>query len=668
MSRIVKWLLIGGGALLILLIAAIVLIPQMVDVNSYKPQIEAKVQEATGRSFKIGGDIELSVFPWVGLALSDLRLGSPDGFKEADLLKVGDFEARVKLIPLLSRHVEIKRIILQAPEIVLVKDKKGRTNWEFKASASKPASAPAAPNKTTGASSGFALQSLTAEEIAVRSGTLTYIDHASGQRQEISEVNLTLADVSLDGPVKLTFSTRVNNQPIKIEGTAGPLGNPPGSKPLTYDMKISAFDELEAALKGSARDLTGKPSFEMNLDVAAFSPRQLLERLGKPLPVQTADPKVLDKVSLKANVKGSTTQVNLENGTLVLDDTKTDFTLSAKNFDRPDIAFDIKMDALDLDRYLPAKDKAAPKETPAAGGGKPAGQAKETDYTPLRQLILDGRMTVGELKAGKARTQNVRFQIAGKDGRFRIEPLACDLYGGKANITGTMDVSGKQPRTDLKMNLQNVAAGPLIKDVAQKDVIEGLLKSEVALQFRGDKPERIKRTLNGGGQLNFADGAIVGIDLAAMVRNIQAAFGEGGGAVAGDSKTQFTELNVPFTLRNGTFETKGTQMKSPVIGVKAEGQADLVAEKLNFRVEPEYVATLKGQRSSEDLQEIQVPVLITGSFQSPQFAPDLEAVARQQIKKQLIDSGKLDEVFEKNKDLKPLEDTAKGLLKGIFSK
>ena len=670
MNRIVKWLLIGGGTLVILLVAAVILIPLLVNVNSYKPQIEAKVQEATGRSFKIGGDIGLSVFPWVGLSLSDLELGNPQGFKETDLLKVGDFEARVKLLPLLSRKVEIKRIVLQDPQIVLVKDKDGRTNWNFKSAAATPsAPTPASDtkNKTGDASPGFALQSLTAEEIAVQNGTLTYIDHASGKTETVSEINLALSNVSLDGPVKLTFSTRINNQPLKIEGTAGPLGNPPGSQPLAFDMQISALDEINANLKGTARDLTGKPSVDMALEVAAFSPRKLLERLGQPLPVQTSDPAVLNKVSLKANVKGSATQVSLQNGVLVLDDTQTDFTLAAKDFQRPDLSFDVKMDALDLDRYLPAKTKTAPGEKSATESSQPAGKAKRTDYAPLRRLILDGRLAVGKLTAAKAHMQNVRFQIAARNGRFQIEPLACDLYGGTANITGTMDVSQSQPRTDLKLSLQKVTAGPLIKDVAQKDILEGLLNSQASLQFQGDNADRIKQTLNGGGQLNFSDGAIKGIDLGAMVRNVQAAFGEGGTAASEGSQTEFSEFNVPFTLRNGTFVTEATELKSPVIGVKAQGQANLVTETLDFRVEPEYVATLKGQRSSEDLKAIKVPVLISGSFQNPTFAPDLKAIAKEQIQKQLIDSGELDKVFEKNKDLKPLEDTAKGVLKGLLN-
>jgi len=467
MNRTLKWLLIGGGTLLILLIAAVILIPLMVDVNSYKPQIEAKVQEATGRSFKIGGDIGLSVFPWVGLSLSDLELGNPQGFKETDLLKIGDFEARVKLLPLLSRQVEIKRVVLQNPQIVLVKNKDGQANWNFKSAASKPAPKPSAQGASKDTSSGFGLQSLTAEEIAVQNGTLTYIDHASGKTEKVSEINLALSNVSLDGPVKLTFSTRINDQPLKIEGTAGPLGNPPGSQPLSFDMQISALDELNATLKGSVRDLTAKPSFDMTVDVAAFSPRKLLERLGQPLPVQTSDPNVLNKVSLNAGVKGSTTQVSVDKGTLVLDDTKTDFALAAKDFSRPDLTFDVKMDALNLDRYLPAKEKRASAETTAKGkgGGQQPEKAKSPDYTPLRRLILDGRLTVGELQAAKARMQNVRFQIAGRDGRFQIKPLACDLYGGTANITGTLDVTQNQPRADMKLNLQKVAAGPMIKDV-----------------------------------------------------------------------------------------------------------------------------------------------------------------------------------------------------------
>ena len=130
MSKSIKWLLIAVGALVALVLVAIIVIPMLVDVQKYKPQIEEKVSEATGRPFAIGGDLDLSIFPWVGISLSDLHLGNPPGFTEKNLLSVQSFEGRVRLIPLLSKDIQVKRFILKGPRIVLEKNKKGRANWQ----------------------------------------------------------------------------------------------------------------------------------------------------------------------------------------------------------------------------------------------------------------------------------------------------------------------------------------------------------------------------------------------------------------------------------------------------------------------------------------------------------------------------------------------------------
>jgi GNAT superfamily N-acetyltransferase len=60
----------------------------------------------------VAGDLSLSLFPWAGLAFTDLRIGNPGGFHEREMLSVAGFEARVKLLPLLSRDVQVKRLIL----------------------------------------------------------------------------------------------------------------------------------------------------------------------------------------------------------------------------------------------------------------------------------------------------------------------------------------------------------------------------------------------------------------------------------------------------------------------------------------------------------------------------------------------------------------------------
>jgi AsmA protein len=130
MRKTMKWVGIIGGALVIVLIAALLVIPMFIDVQSYKPEIEKQVTKATGRPFTIGGDLRLSLFPWAGLAFSDLHLGNLPGYKERDFLSIKSFDARVKLIPLLSRNIQIERFVIDTPTVVLEKTKEGRGNWE----------------------------------------------------------------------------------------------------------------------------------------------------------------------------------------------------------------------------------------------------------------------------------------------------------------------------------------------------------------------------------------------------------------------------------------------------------------------------------------------------------------------------------------------------------
>ena len=564
MNRLLKWILIAGGTAVVLLIAAVILIPLLVDVNQYKPQIEARVQEATGRSFQIGGEIDLSLFPWVGLVLSDLHLGSPPEFGASELLEVGRFEARVRLMPLLSKQVEIKRVILEAPVIALVKLKDGRTNWSFETPAAAPDKKTPPRRETQGQKEGLPLASLTAEEIAIRNGRLSYEDQAAGQKHTLADLNLILRDVSLDRPLEIRFATRLNEQPLSLEGTLGPLGNPPASQPLAFDLALAAFEELNVKLTGDARDLQTQPAVNLSVNVAPFSPRLVFERLGRPFPVQTTDPETLKAVALQARLSGGMSGIKVEDGQMQLDQSRIDFNAAVAEFDKPRIDFEARIDDIDIDRYRPAAAPQASSEDAASSApvAKTPGAPEAIDYGPLRRLVIDTRLTVGKLKVNQARLQNITLNVKGRKGRFQLEPFDAALYGGKARIEGLLDVTRKQPSSKLSLAISDLLVGPLLKDVIQKDFLEGRLVTAIDLHFTGDRPETIRQSLNGKGRLTFNDGAIVGIDLAGMVRNLQAAFGAGEKPTE-KPKTDFTELDIPFILTNGVFPDRGLQHEIP---------------------------------------------------------------------------------------------------------
>ncbi len=655
MNKAIKWGLIICASLVVLVIAALLIAPAFIDIRDYKPQLEEKVAEATGRPFSLGDDLSLSLFPWAGISFSDLRLGNTPGFSEKELVTVRSFDVRVKLLPLISKDIQVKRFILNEPKITLVKNKKGQVNWAQPDDAKEKSGA----EKTTktsksSAEAGLPIKDLTVGEFTIENGSVIWIDHTTDTRKKITAVNLKLKDVSLERPVKLSFSALLDDQPLSIDGTVGPVGKDFKQATIPLALDIKALKELALQLNGKVKNPGSKPGVDIAVEIKAFSPRELLAALGQEFPVATSDPKALGRVALKANLKGDQKKFTVSDGILNLDESTLKFSLNASDFSKPNLAFDLNLDRIDADRYLPPKSE----QQPAAE--KPA-QKQAPDYTPLRKLILDGRIQIGQLIVNRAKIEDLHLQIKAKDGIFNLDPLKLNMYQGKVSGVGNFNVQTNTPKSSLNLNVENIQAGPLLRDVLEKDVLEGVTNANIKLAMSGDDAPTIKKTLDGNGQVRFNDGAIIGIDLAGMVRNVKSAFGLEQ-KPAQRPRTDFAELTAPFSIKQGNVHTPQTSLKSPLIRVIAAGDAHLVKETLDFRVEPKVVGTIKGQGDTEERSGLMVPVLVTGTFSKPKFAPDLAGMAKKQLEETILGSGQEGQKLDKQ----GLEETAKGVLKGIL--
>jgi len=671
MKKVIKWVAIGGGSLFLLIILAFLIIPKFVDIQKYKPEIEKKVAEAIGRPFTLGGDINLSLFPWAGLSFSDLHLGNPPGFKGKDFLSVKSFELRVKLIPLILKEIQVKRFVLDGPRIFLERRKDGLGNWEGIGKLSdkatpKPQKEEGKPSKSKPGAN-FPIKSLAVDEFAITNGFVQWNDHIKGGRKEVSDLALRLSDVSLDRPIHIAFAARLDNRPLSLEGDVGPLGKEPGKISIPLDLAVKVLEQVDVNLKGKIVEPITRQEFDLAVKVSPFSPRKLMAALGQTFPITTSDPKALNLVALSAKLKGDPKNVSVSDGTLDMDDSKLNFSTNVKEFSRPDVTFDLNLDQIDLDKYLsPPSEKKSDEEnkkikTPTQG-------QKKIDYTLFRRLLLDGTIRVGKLKAHGAKIQDFYLKISGKNGLFHLDPITLNLYQGDVSSKGILDVREEIPKSNIEIQAKGIQAGPMLKDLLKKDFLEGILKSEAAIRMTGDNPERIKRTLNGKGDLLFNDGAIVGIDLAGMVRNVKATFGLDE-KNAKKPRTDFAELHTPFTITNGVLDTPGTSLMSPFLRVTASGKADLVNEALDFIVEPKFVTTIKGQGDSMQRSGLMVPVLITGTFSSPKFRPDLKGMFEKKFKGGISGPSDLKKIIkgEGSQTDQPasITDKTKGL-KGVF--
>ncbi|MBN1277054.1 MAG: AsmA family protein [Deltaproteobacteria bacterium] len=673
MKKAFKWLLIAVAALIVMVIVAVIVIPMFIDVQKYKPEIETRVSEITGRPFTIGGNIDLSLFPWVGISLSDLHLGNPPGFQEKDFLSVNFFEVRVKLIPLLSRNIQVKRFILEGPRIVFEKNRKGVANWEdigkpSVETAGKPSNEEEKADESK-SDEGLPIKDLVVGEFLITNGVILFLDGIKGDRKEISDVNLDLKDISLDRPVNIAFSANLDGHPIGVKGNAGPIGKAPGKGTVSIDMTISLLKELTAVIRGNIVDPASSREFDLGLEVYPFSPRKLVAALGGEFPVVTADPGVLNLLAIKARVKGSPRGIGLSDGILRLDDSTLNFTAGVKDFSGPDLTFDLNLDSMDLDRYLPPPGDEKPAEKQESQKPSMAEKSK-ADYSPLRKPVLDGKIRVKDLKAHGARIQDLYMSVTGRNGLFKIDPLTLRLYEGYAASKASLDVRKDVPGIKMELQAKGIQANPLLNDLLGRDFLEGTLKAELDIAFEGDDGKSIRSNLNGRGDFLFNDGAVKGIDLAGMVRNAAAALGLA--EKEGEKpRTDFSELNVPFTLVNGLVKTDKTSLTSPFLRVLVTGKADLIKEVLDFRIEPKFVGTLKGQGDTRQRTGITVPVLVTGSFSSPKFRADLKGMLQQELGKELPEGSELKKMLE-NQDKesvrekkKAVKEDIKDLLKGF---
>ena len=556
---------------------------------------------------------------------------------EKDFLFVKSLDVRMKLLPLLSKEIRVRRFVVDGPRLTLEKNKAGHGNWEAWGVATPPA--PAQPTAEV------PLWSLAVGELTVRNGSVLYIDQASGSRQEVSDVSLGLRDVPMDRPIRFALSAVRDEVPISMEGSVGPVGPEPGKGKIPLDVSIRVFKELNADLKGHLQDPMDNLEFDVALAVDSFSPRKLWAAVKAPFPLDTAEPESLSRVSLSSRVRGNPQRVSLTDGVLDLDRSKVSFTAAAMDFSRPDLTFDMEVDEIDLDRYLPSSPGKAGDQTGRAGS--------KTDYTLLRRLVLNGKVRVGMLTAGGMKMRDVSLKVTGRDGVIELDPLVASLYKGTVSAVAALDMRQGAPRLNLALQARKVQAGSLLRDFIKKDFVEGTANAEVTISLAPDAPDGISRSMSGKGQAVLADGAIKGVDLAGMMRNLTSAFALVRKGGAGPS-TEFVELNAPFTIARGVLTTSGTSLISPLLRVIATGRASLVDESLDLRVEPEFVGILKGQGDFLERSGIMVAVLVKGTFSSPSFQPDLRGI---------LEKGLIEAVPGIGDLLKPLR--IQGILKGL---
>lgn len=185
--------------------------PTLLNIDQYKPAMIAAVKEATGRELVIEGPLKLTVFPTLRISARQVRFANAVGAKGAQMVDVRWVGIRPSFWALLQGRIEVGRLTLFRPTLVLEADAWGRPNWEFHpgAGAAQPAGAP---------SSGLHLAIGT---LRIREGTLSYTNPATGQTLKAENLEALASVGSLQGPFDFDATATVNGVPLSLMAKVG---------------------------------------------------------------------------------------------------------------------------------------------------------------------------------------------------------------------------------------------------------------------------------------------------------------------------------------------------------------------------------------------------------------------------------------------------------------
>ena len=226
MGKFIGFLIKSILVIVVLLVVGVVAVSILVDPNDYKDEITQAVKDNTGRTLTLDGDLALSFWPKIGLELGEAELSNADGFGDKPFFAAKQIQVRVKLIPLLSKQLEVDTVVLQGLRLNLAKDSKGKTNWDDLSSAGE--SAPA-ETESDGASAGLA--SLRIGGVELRDAEVLWDDRQAGVSYSLKQLKLVSGEINPGKPVDVELAFDL--------ATTGPARSGHFELQMTVDMDKS---------------------------------------------------------------------------------------------------------------------------------------------------------------------------------------------------------------------------------------------------------------------------------------------------------------------------------------------------------------------------------------------------------------------------------------------
>jgi AsmA protein len=667
MIKLIKILAGVIGAFVLLLILAAILLPLLFDKDDLKEALAEKVLERTGRELIIAGDLDFSVFPWLAVEVSQIRLGNAPGFPAKPFAEIGQASLGVRLMPLLKKKIEVGHITLENFSLNLSVKANGKNNWQDLMETDE-----AAVESTDGEA---VFDSQGVAGLTIRNALIDYQDDSVGAHYTLSGFSLESGALGGDQPVPVELSMRlddhVSGQSAQVEAWAVIDANmaesqfdfadlvvqleiaapdlPGGSQRISLKspevrsdleaqtLSVESFELLMMGLQLSggigATSIIDGPAYSGQLRIDDFSPRELFTQLRIEVPV-TADPDALTRARGELKFNGNDRSLALTGIDMRLDQSQLSGELSVRNFARPAIDFELSLDQIEVDRYLePATDSATE--------NLPLGETNiELPVDMLEGLNITGQFTIGSVVSAGMTFTDMVAGLTVKNKRLRLHPVSALFYGGTYSGDIRLDGSADLPVLSINERIEGIQFEKMAADLFDGAPLSGTAQGHARLRGEGRTSGQVSRRLAGDIGLALNDGAWEGTNIWYEIRKALALFkAKPPPEKPAENRTVFSRMQATATVKDGVMTTRDMIAELPFLNLSGGGTIDIASSKINLnlvavvRSDPELLA----DGLDKNIAGKRFPLKISGTFSDPKIKPDFAALLKAEVKEKLFE-------------------------------
>lgn len=577
--------------LLLLLLLLLALLWLLFDWNWFKGPIERRVEAATGREFRIEGDLDVKLGLFRTTLVADgIVLGNTGWAERETMLRVDHAEIEWAIWHLWRGNVVLPRVRLVGGELWLERDGDGRANWAFDETARRDEP----------------MRMPDVGQLLVEKGRfhLREVRRETDLGVDVNSAEPEAADAF--APLLLSGGGRYRDSDFQLQGRIdSPLALVDATERFHIDL-VARAGRTRARVVGGLRAPLQLADFNLGLELSGSDMAQLYPLLGLALPTTSAyDLKgQLGRSGLVWSYRGIS-------GTVGDSDLSGDLSVDTRN-PRPLFTADLRSKRLDFDDlagFLGGKPQAGEGNRPARiAGNRRFFPAAAYDVTKLRAMDADVRLRASRVISPTLPLEAMDAHLKLADGDLHLDPFDLTVAGGDIAARVHLDSRQDPIAATIDLRARRLELPKLVPQGAPESA--GRIGGRVQVSGRGNSVAKLMATADGDVGLAMGPGRIsnltlelAGLDIAEALKFL----------IGKDRVVPVRCGFADFSVAKGVMTTRAFAFDTTDTLLLADGTVDLRDESLDLLLRPR-------PKDSSPLS-LRSPLRVRGTFMDPTIRP-----------------------------------------------